>query len=724
MKKTLLNLPAIVLIATGIGVSGNASAQVKVSQRDRAAILQTQANPTAATRLRAAKIVDNNVAVLLTIDENTSIEALEAEGLVIDGRIGNHLYGTAPINNLDNLAATNGVKSFSLSRARRLKNDKARTSGYVDKVQSGDGLTKAYTGNGVVVGITDSGLDPNHIAFLDSDSNHRVKRLWYYKSENGNPTAYTDETISSFSTDDNLESHGTHVLATAAGSCYITDSGSDYHGVAPDADIAIGCGLLYDNCIIDGAKKIIDYAKEVGKPVVINMSLGDNVGPHDGSDDFTASLNELAAEAPIILASGNEADEKCAITTTFASSNTPVKTVITAGNDAYYYYSSYGAKYNTQGVGDIDIWSDDATPIKVYLDVITKTNSSVPLYSLELTEAGAYVGNGTSYKYWLTGKPTSGTTFDSYYTDGFMGGYTEVNKANGRYHAAVTVLLNPKSTGSSYVAIRIEGTEGHKVFIYGEPGETVFASNSYSGYTAGSDNGSISNMACGPNTISIGAYITRGTTANVGKLCDFSSWGELYDGRVLPDIVAPGSNIYSALNSKLSRTYQSYYERVATTTVGSTKYYWTAMEGTSMATPFATGVVALLLEANPNLTVEEIRSALTETATPMTTNGSGAGKVNALEAIKKVENSSSALYTVLTPTHDVTIASEGNNTWNIYAPNEETVTISVNAVSGASVKQIVANNDYMLDLNDLPTGIYIITVDGAKTRNCTKVVVK
>jgi hypothetical protein len=45
-------------------------------------------------------------------------------------------------------------------------------------------------------------------------------------------------------------------------------------------------------------------------------------------------------------------------------------------------------------------------------------------------------------------------------------------------------------------------------------------------------------------------------------------------------------------------------------------------------------------------------------------------------------------------------------------------------VSGASVKQIVANNDYMLDLNDLPTGIYIITVDGAKTRNCTKVVVK
>jgi subtilisin family serine protease len=193
---------------------------------------------------------------------------------------------------------------------------------------------------------------------------------------------------------------------------------------------------------------------------------------------------------------------------------------------------------------------------------------------------------------------------------------------------------------------------------------------------------------------------------------------------VLPDVVAPGSNIYSALNSKLSRTSQSHYERVATTTVGSTKYYWTAMEGTSMATPFATGVVALLLEANPNLTVEEIRSALTETATPMTTNGSGAGKVNALEAIKKVENSSSALYTVLTPTHDVTIASEGNNTWNIYAPNEETVTISVNAVSGASVKQIVANNDYMLDLNDLPTGIYIITVDGAKTRNCTKVVVK
>ena len=66
------------------------------------------------------------------------------------------------------------------------------------------------------------------------------------------------------------------------------------------------------------------------------------------------------------------------------------------------------------------------------------------------------------------------------------------------------------------------------------------------------------------------------------------------------------------------------------------------MNGTSMATPHVSGIVALMREANPDLTVDEMRRILLKTATPLTdktfkkspnrANGYGYGLVNALKA--------------------------------------------------------------------------------------------
>ena len=381
MKTTLSHLPALFTAAAGIAAAIPAYGQVNISHIDRAAMLQTINGSTPenarARSLRAVVSENNKIDVLITIAGDETINALEAEGFEPDGRIGLHLYGKAPADRLEAIASCEGVTAFSLARNRSLRNDKARYAGNVAQVQSGDGLELPYNGAGVVAAITDMGLDPNHITFKDSEGNTRVKRLWNYSGRF--PVSYDDTNITSFSTDDRDETHGTHVLGTMAGSCTDSESGNDYHGVAPEAEIAIVCGSASDNDLLDGIKRITEYAASQNKPVVINMSLGDNFGPHDGSDTFTSALNELAAETPIFVAAGNEGASNVALVTELTEEKNSVRTLMSANDYTTSYYGSYGASYFNQGVGYIDVWSQDEKPLKVYLDVVSAAYPETPL---------------------------------------------------------------------------------------------------------------------------------------------------------------------------------------------------------------------------------------------------------------------------------------------------------------------------------------------------------
>ncbi len=133
----------------------------------------------------------------------------------------------------------------------------------------------------------------------------------------------------------------------------------------------------------------------------------------------------------------------------------------------------------------------------------------------------------------------------------------------------------------------------------------------------------------GPGDYTIGSpgaaqqVITVGACALDGAVADFSSRGPTADGRVKPDIVLPGVNITSC--------------RAAGTSMGAVvdAYYATA-SGTSMATPFATGVVALLSEAYPGLRSPEMKERLKRTAVDLGLSpyAQGAGQGDALRAYK------------------------------------------------------------------------------------------
>ena len=147
----------------------------------------------------------------------------------------------------------------------------------------------------------------------------------------------------------------------------------------------------------------------------------------------------------------------------------------------------------------------------------------------------------------------------------------------------------------------------------------------------------------GPGTDTLNPYsvapwvISIGATDNQGRLAGFSSRGDFGSALFRPTLVAPGVNTVSLRASTVA----------AVTTVGGVAAndkqlapaevpYYTTGNGTSFSAPQVTGVIALMLEANPRLTPAQIRDILQRTATPLPpyyAHEVGAGMLNAQAAV-------------------------------------------------------------------------------------------
>ena len=132
----------------------------------------------------------------------------------------------------------------------------------------------------------------------------------------------------------------------------------------------------------------------------------------------------------------------------------------------------------------------------------------------------------------------------------------------------------------------------------------------------------------GPGARSIGSpgaaadVITVGAADRSDRVASFSSRGPTADGRTKPDICFPGTDIVAA--------------RASGTSMGSpVNAHYTSASGTSMATPHAAGLAALLLQARPDATPAEIKQAFMSTALGMGSdaNAQGAGRAQAERAL-------------------------------------------------------------------------------------------
>ncbi len=606
----------------------------------------------------------------------TSVAQLEALGVKIQRVFKGFVTAAIPVDKIESVAALSSVKRIQVAQVMKLMTDSARSQTNVDKVIAGlnHNLPRNYDGTGVIVGVVDTGIDPQHEAYNDAQGVTRIKRLYQVKavtSSTGSTTYkqcfYKDSTqFATLEPDCDEESHGTHTSTTAAGKKIHTAYG-DFLGIAPNCDIYL-CGLaaLYNTYIANGVDYITAYADSVGKPCVISLSLGGVAGPHDGSDYLSQVYTQATANPGhiLVLAAANQAGNDMYVYKTAATAASPLvtryqqKIFSDVARSGFYYYS-----------GTVSAWARTAgVPLAAKVMVVNASTGVAVWTSSEITLSSM---NSSGY-YLVSGISSYYRAYSSVSSSSYLYVTIEQDANSGKYNVTfVPFNLQSRSYSSSSSTVTSNYEIAFMVYPASADASTTidmweggyygnFEAGSAGRYNAvqGSDRCSASSECYASGAITVGAYVSRKTFAganatsgytvtssnSLGDIADFSSYVE--DGYgpdhdyAIPWITAPGQTIVAGVNHEDMQNYGtsvsgSEYQYI--TQSNSTSYFGT-MSGTSMATPCVAGIVALWLQAHPKWTVADVRTCMRKTAIHDDfTAGTysthfGHGKINALGA--------------------------------------------------------------------------------------------
>ena len=654
------------------------------------------------------------------VTKDNSFSNLKSLGVVIQSEFKNMVAALIPVDKIADVAALDNVTKIEVAEVLEPANDLQRSD-----TKAGDaitnsaaaqalGLSKQYTGKDVILGIIDTGIDFQHIAFKDASGNSRIVRA--YKLSGSNSTSLTTYSsasqISGLTYDTNDEDHGTHTSTTAGGSSVIV-SGSNvtvtndhanatYGGMAPEANLVIaGLSSLYTTSIGTAIQNICNYADQEGKPCVISLSLGSQAGPHDGTGTIASIVDQYAGDNHIIV---------------YAASNDGMRAApfvemgVNSGGGMYASGTSTSSKpmiVNVQRAfsnadGNVEMLSPTITayartagvPTSLKFHVVNVNTGAIVYSSSAYTSSttisltgttglAQYYQSSSSYQnqYGDYGKiritRTQDTSNNKYYWQIYCPimlstSYAD-NDDNGVYDSnyAFCVSVYPTSTTASTT---IDMWEEYASWF----GTDLNLSSTSYNYCPGNDDCSVSDNACYSKVISVGAYVTRNTVTdyagtahdftsdypNIGDHASFSSWqtqgyGPL--GTPLPHINAPGARIIAGVNHYHTASVDDYSywsdDYIGDLVVNNSNYPYAAMEGTSMATPCVSGIIAQWLqacvEAGKTPTPDYIKEVMAATwDTDEWTNGTGSGahgaktfgnhgKINAIKGIQYILGASS-----------------------------------------------------------------------------------
>jgi subtilase family domain protein len=676
---------------------------------------------------------------IVTLNPGANAESLRHAGFDVIADLDDIVTVDIPLDRVNELASMPQVKYVSFGTVQNTDMKFARPSGSVDAAQNGfsyNGQTLKFDGSGVIAGLMDTGMDASHVNFTDGD-NTRVERLWWFRNTTGSATEYNSETLSSFVTDDANESHATHVAGIMAGSYkgnaqvaqFSSPSGGTistgtaampYYGVATGARLAFSVGGLYDANIINGVTKIIEYAESQGVPCVVNMSLGSNSGPHDGSTSYNQALAKLGQRGIICMSAGNEGADNLFVSKAFTVGDTELKTMIQPSQ-------ANGAILPS---GIVDVWGKTDKQLTVCWGVYDAATRIVTRMA-QITTKGQSVAINSS-----------NSTFNSSFT-GSISMASEVNPLNNRFHVQCSLsTVTRRSTASTrYLALIVQGAAGEEVYVYGNE-RTVFTSNSMVGWEEGTPDGSINDGACGENIVCVGAYnsalyfptlASQGYgygAGNIDNISSFSSYGTTFQGVDKPDVCAPGSPIISS--------YSRYYynsQRLTTNSISAqvvragVTNYWGPMQGTSMSCPFVSGTVALWLQANPSLKYSDIIETLKESSDFNSFSMRpairwGAGKINAVEGLKHILGKTS-IGSVWNDEEQRLIITPLADGYEVWVAASTQVKATLYSLTGIAMTSASANGESVdIHTSTLPKGVYILCVDSDAGRHTSKVTVK
>lgn len=656
MKKALLLL--LLLAATG----GHLLAQGKarLSPSTRRYLQHLKAQPAATTprgyvyKKSAAGAVTIS-ALIKVSDLAVAAQSLRAIGAMVGTKAGYVWTVRVPIEKVAAFTQCAGIAYIQLDEPLvHPRMDRARATTRVDSVHRGIGLPMVYSGKDVVVGIIDFGFDYNHPLFFDTlGTRYRVSKVWELNGTGTPPAGYgygrelaDTAAIKAATTDNDEQTHGTAVAGMAIGSGYGSAQNRIWRGMAYDAE-AVLVGVRRDSIgdqwmqggftdFIDGVSYIFNHATAVAKPAVVNISWGSQSGPHDGTTLFNEACDALSGPGRIIVMSaGNEGREHIHMSKTFTPADTMLRTFLTFA-PAHYQRTWVDAWGDTGKV-----WCAD---VELYRNgVATSTTAS---YCLDDNIHSTYL---------------IGTGGDTCYLE-FINSTAEFND---KPRSTITVFNKTTDT----VRVTLHGTDGsldvwNEYYYYGyDYGfQSSFSKLGVADAREGDSMMCVSDMGSAQSVLMVGAYVTRAnwtdingngwaynaSYAPVNKLASFSSRGPLADGRIKPDITAPGLTVATAISSydtayTETGSNSDFVRSAWTHPVTARKYYYAEFSGTSAASPAAAGIVALMLQMKPTLTPADCKSVLFQTAIQDVHTGAlgttgnnswGHGKINAYGAMK------------------------------------------------------------------------------------------
>ena len=734
MKKTLLLIPvlAFTLCSNALGQNRAVTAKAKfISNVANDKLYQQiriqQATASTFTSSRDdAKYAD----VIISADDNSAAaEMLRAMGIAVGTCTDNGMTVRVPVDKIDKLADIEGIKNMQISHQLFPLLDNARSAGGVDNVHIGTDLKLPYTGEGTIVGIIDSGFQYDHSAFIDTDTGKsRISRIWEQRCDTlasfrpegfsyGCEYAPGKASLSVRQYDITTSTHGTHVAGIAAGGD--TRLSNPYYGVSPKSEIVLVSTKSTSSTVIDAVKYIFDYAESQHKPCVINISLGTNLGPHDGTSQTDQMLDAMQGEGRLIVgAVGNSAGTSTHISKSFSIKDHSLNTALQ--------YTGYS---DTQ-IGAVEIWGTEGKKFKTTLSIFDKTtNRTLATFGpIDTSKPGEQT---FTYR-GLTDGASDSTTVTIYTV-------AETSPYNNKPNIAVTSVANADKK-RIFLCLNTEAVSG-EINMWNDGSYCTFSNAGHPSYTAGDDYCTASELGgSGKKIISVGAFNTKNkyttldgkeysTRYELGDICNFSSKGPTIDGRTKPEITAPGSVIVSAYN-------RYYLGFSATKMVSSMAYnerisYFGTMQGTSMASPFVAGTMSLWLQADPSLTPERAKAYLQESANNDAYTGNvrdsgspqwGYGKINAYNGLKlcvesgvnEIESSASDYsYSITDGTLQIMLSSDDSN---VVVTVYDTMGRLTGQYSSPAVEALSP-----IEIAGIPTGVAIVKLSTSSVSHTFKI---
>ena len=558
---------------------------------------------------RAYGTPNGAVDAVLMLDNKEDLELLGNYGVTIYAVAGEMATVRIPLSRIAEIER-NIPCTISFARRLRVENDSSRIcSRHFTSYAPGK---SPFTGKGVIYGTLDLGVDFNHPEFVDASGNTRFLKVYLPDDNTGIPPTIDGETLPGSEygaadvptlTADTIDySHGTHTISTAVGSFF----GNNYYGYAPEADIvAVASRNLTDVNVLNSIAYVFDEARRLNRPAVVSLSLSSYLGPHNENDICARFIDRMAGEGRLVfLAAGNTGHNNLHISHTFGREDT-LRTLVCDN------------RWREDFATAIDVWGDSDKPLSVTIAIVDA--SGKPLYRAVVDDTSPELALDSAC--------------DAALASLFGGRISAVaSPVEGQYEVYIEIEGALTDFNNTYVALWVNAAESERVNVWSDS-NSVFRYLYLDGYTPGTPQGSISSMACGEKSISVGAYNSRiycsnilgddryslvSYDANPEAISYFSSYGPDARGVSRPDICAPGRMVISGFSSYDSRAFSPdgamrkmvVEERIAD---GRTNL-WGVDQGTSMATPAVAGIVATWLQAYPQLTPAMVKEILASTA--------------------------------------------------------------------------------------------------------------